>query len=959
MTNKKQFKAVLALSFLCATALGTAILSSNSISAGLKGIQNRSLALNPKQAENSSDVFANAVELGRDELTVDVVSLTSTPASKSATLVFNSSRLAGYGTAEKNSYTIIDDDDYSGSLSNPSLSNQNYPNFNGYIIEMDKKVSYNESVKEGEITVKYKTLVIPSTLTYATSFKVTNSKIIKDAFIFAQVKNKETGIVGVDPAEFADLSVNKIVIPKGLTIESKAIQNVPSNLKIFCEDSAKPATWADDWCDAKAEQITWNYTYSERDEKYRNRQIGTEVKYYGALINAASNADISLYSVVDDVNWNNDFDNPVRTSYGLTKPYKLNSYINLIEDVPANKNLYIPEVMSYGADNSLNLINSTIAKNALVFPKLAKDEVYTGNIEKIYIPSGIETIESGAFKNVPNNVEFYCEATERPIGWSLNWCDLEGTALVEKVHWGSAISQINKTTKVATTDRQFRLGNEATQYILGYKYTQQDTYVCEHCFTTYTKEEAEANNFKCPLPECEGKALTLMKDNTPEANLPIIVRYEVVKADGSRRTVDYEMPLLSEEATSTSQSYFDSVKTSNLSRSFDILLDEGETLDQNSFKVGNIFKSAVKKVEFKKVETKTTKDEEGKEIITKELVTATKNCFYPDEKVNFFAKTQKSFKEEVDISRVITYKYDGTTTFGNYINVRMLVNKTLKPYSYWYDAIGTNTFDMFIENGDYSIRYAFYNISNAHYRITYYSETAGAVVQTVLPIKTPNSVIILEKNKDNNVAFLLDTKSIYYTDANNNNIYDFEVENLKQLELLGLRINIHLWNNSENIIVGRSNVAINFGAIDIMPKSEKVANTFNINTFVIIFTCIYVVIFAGASVGLYFYFKNKYKNDEFRRMNTKHYIKNSALGLVGSLVVALAVVFIILRLTVFKNAISVHNPIDAFIVVPGVISIIIIGYFIKFVITKVKASRTRKKNKKLKLDQDTVDDGTH
>ena len=94
-------------------------------------------------------------------------------------------------------------------------------------------------------------------------------------------------------------------------------------------------------------------------------------------------------------------------------------------------------------------------------------------------------------------------------------------------------------------------------------------------------------------------------------------------------------------------------------------------------------------------------------------------------------------------------------------------------------------------------------------------------------------------------------------------------------------------------------------------------------------------------------------------MKPKQYFKTSILGYVGSLIIALTVVFIVFRVGRFSNSVAAHNPLDVFIVIPGVVSIVVIGYFIKFVVTKVKANKSRKQIRKLKLNEVTKEDGTN
>jgi NADH:ubiquinone oxidoreductase subunit 5 (subunit L)/multisubunit Na+/H+ antiporter MnhA subunit len=158
--------------------------------------------------------------------------------------------------------------------------------------------------------------------------------------------------------------------------------------------------------------------------------------------------------------------------------------------------------------------------------------------------------------------------------------------------------------------------------------------------------------------------------------------------------------------------------------------------------------------------------------------------------------------------------------------------------------------------------------------------------------------------------------------------------------------------------VARSGVITRFGYHSIMPYSEK-ASLFDINTFLIILGIAYVVAFVGTTIALYFYLKNKYKNDEFRRMKNRPFFTKAVLFLLGSMVVLFDIVFIVLRGTAFNNAIVVYNPADAYIIVLSVLSVLIIGYFIKFMVGVVKANKERAKVIKLKLNEDVDDDGTN
>lgn len=186
----------------------------------------------------------------------------------------------------------------------------------------------------------------------------------------------------------------------------------------------------------------------------------------------------------------------------------------------------------------------------------------------------------------------------------------------------------------------------------------------------------------------------------------------------------------------------------------------------------------------------------------------------------------------------------------------------------------------------------------------------------------------------------------------------FSATTIRQLSLVSFYITIDLFNNSSSSVVARSSYTARFGYVMVMPYSDT-ASVFDINTMLIILSIIYLIVYAIATVILFFYLKNKYKNDEFRRMKPKSYFTKSILGLVGSIIVILCITFIILRATSFNNAIVVYNPLDPFIIVFAVLSILIVGYFIKYLAVTYKANQDRKRNIKLHLSEDVEDDGTN
>lgn len=884
----------------------------------------KSNAENPHFSTNNAangDSF-NTAEIGRDELTVDLSSCTSAEDSKSITVTFATTRLTGWGNSKRNIYLVIDDPDYSGVPTNPSISGKTKPTFNGYTIFMDNintaSITYTDKETKEKHTLN--DFIVPTKMTYGDGFTIANNSIIKDAFVY------ETG---KKPA------FDYLVIPKGITsIAAGAFVNIPDEITIRCEDESKPAGWEDGWCDAA--NIEWGYTLV--DESITGKKVGNETdyisqstganeKFFGKLANNATEETETIYAIVDSPNWTGDFDNPLRSIKGLVKPYHLNAYINEIVDSPSNPNVVIPTTMKYGEDLILDIKN--VSSGVIKF-NYDSEKQYTGSIESITLPSSLENLPAGVFSKVPESVKIKCESTSQPGDWSSSWYNPTST---NPIQWNTSIPEEKKNISITDVSRQVRLSNEAETYIIGYKYTKSAKYFCEHC-KEYVKE-SDLIDGKCP--KCHG-SVTELPDLTPEYNLPVTVTYQIKNSQGATRDIVEELPLSSEEETSTSTSYFDSVKSSPVDKSFDILLDEGEQIVENSFKVYNIFKAKTVKVF-------------GKTVENGQIVEKYVSFMVPDTELEYTATALKRYRQETDIREVIDYSFSGVSTFNNFTKVSMNVDKVFP--SYWYKGVSPDivkTNQEFIDSGAYSIRYAFYNLGSSFYRITYYSPSANDEVNCVMPIKTTNGVIVLEKDKGNDISFLIEDKTVFYKNDEGKAVYDFKPENLKQFEIISLTINIHLWNNAKNIKVGRTDLSIHFGAVNVLPYSPNGVSIYKVNDALIISIAIYTAVFAALAVGLFFLLKNKFKNDEFRRVKPKKYLKSAILGYLGSAVVFLTIMFIIFRTTVFSNSIATHNPIDAFIVVPGVISIVIIGYFIKFIVTKVKASKQRKRNAKLHLD---------
>ena len=84
-------------------------------------------------------------------------------------------------------YIVIDDPDYSGSESQPSLSDRTNPQFNGYTIEMSNAATFTLDYTVGETRVKITEFVIPS-YSNITTLRLENvSSVINERAILSSI----------------------------------------------------------------------------------------------------------------------------------------------------------------------------------------------------------------------------------------------------------------------------------------------------------------------------------------------------------------------------------------------------------------------------------------------------------------------------------------------------------------------------------------------------------------------------------------------------------------------------------------------------------------------------------------------------------------------------------------------------------------------------------------------------
>ena len=401
---------------------------------------------------------------------------------------------------------------------------------------------------------------------------------------------------------------------------------------------------------------------------------------------------------------------------------------------------------------------------------------------------------------------------------------------------------------------------------------------------------------------------------------PLVMSY---KLQGSNEVKYFEF---SKSTTSSIGSNYDAVGyrlygfSNNLNCDLSLDLSEGGEVDFDSIIIHNIFTAKQETIDGKKT-------------------------WVPDTDQRFFSSPAKGYSETLNVTDLIKYQFKGISTFGGYTSIDLTVDQAGNAV---YEKLKSSFYKQYEENikaGKMYIRYRFTSLNSSKFDVIY--GDGASQTEKIVPISTPVNQHILSSVKGNFVSFLF----------KNSDVGDgFSAKTVRQLSFVTFYITLDLFDKT-NGVVARSTLSSRFGYFMVMPYQTN-AEIFDINLMLIIMSAGYAVVYIALAVAAYFYFKNKYKNDEFRRVKPKSFWLKAILGLFGSLIVILCITFIIIRGTAFNNAVVVYNPVDAYIIISAVASVLIVGYFIKYVVAMTKANNDRKRNIKLKLNEDVDEDGT-
>ena len=568
---------------------------------------------------------------------------------------------------------------------------------------------------------------------------------------------------------------------------------------------------------------------------------------------------------------------------------------NIIENQNA---ILLPEKLRYSkkffanvdtiATDFMNSEDKTYSKDTVndYWFKLSENGT---RVDAIYIPKTILTVETGAFSNVPAEIngetyklDLYFEAKEEEITFQDGW----KTGAVDSIIAHFEYEYPSKKAREVVYSPSAKEFGETKEVILGYKGGVVDDKQIPESLFSY--------------------------------------EYKVKKADGS--VVFRHGSFQVKDANNPYDAISSGSTTFTTSLSLDV--EKGEEFDVDSLWFYNIHPLLTTEVDNEQI-------------------------YYPDVNTTYKLKATKTTKI-YDITKIIDYKFKSISVFGDYTSIHVNIDRVFlgEDKHTFYQELREKDFKTYekqIASGKYIVRYKITNVNNSSLVFEYLNK--DNVLTTVTKnIYSPVPYILINKDKGNDASFLIRDSKI---------ADDFSIDKMRSLRIDNMSITMELYNTDTGTSVSSgTKLTPVFGYIYLMEKSAVGPKTFNVASFLIFSTLIIGLVYCACTVGLYFYLKNKYKNDEFRRMKTKPYVIKSLIGLLGVVVVTVAIETVLFRIFKISCSYAVYNPLDPFIIGFGIAGLIVMGYFIYFLVMFVRNEKKRKEAIRLKLNEDVDDDGT-
>ena len=613
-----------------------------------------------------------------------------------------------------------------------------------------------------------------------------------------------------------------------------------------------------------------------------------------------------------------------------------NAYVSRINGTNTERNgintIVIPYFITYGTWFSLRVTG--FGEN-VIFNDRNTENPYDG-IKTIIIGENIEKIPENALPGAPADLVVKSVFEERPSDWNANFTNAT-------VQYGYQADEVNEKPIFDTTPLKDEQGNILYYDDQGARITAERQYLDENGQVIQeTNEDGDlvdklydgdpvtkpnAYEFKAVNPLSKASDQTFVIGNIDEKrgiNAPLLMQYDVTLASGGKETRVFECPIVSDYG-------YDAVGSESgsyaVTKNVDIRLNEGEEIDDESIRFYNIFAA------------KTVYDSEKFEI-------------YADLEHAYRNVPSVTFANKIHIADFFKISFGSIKQVFGYTAISLKVDLVDGIYQLVKSSTYKN-YESRILAGKYKIRYSFRDFDLASYLIKQGDDQFEVKLSDCVVGGIPGDLDyhIFKQKKNNDLTFIFDNSKVDKK---------LDMAKVSKVELTGFKVSLDLCPTDRGAtqIVTKSGISFRFGYMDLLQKDASKTFRFNGNLFLILYSLVFVALYVGGSVGYYFYAKEKFKNDEFRRINGKAYIKRMAKAFVGAVLIAGAIAFIFLRFFMINPSVIMFNPLDVFVIAFGVTGLISFGYFIKYLVMYVKQVKERRKIMRLKLNEDVEDDGT-
>ena len=285
----------------------------------------------------------------------------------------------------------------------------------------------------------------------------------------------------------------------------------------------------------------------------------------------------------------------------------------------------------------------------------------------------------------------------------------------------------------------------------------------------------------------------------------------------------------------------------------------------------------------------------------------------------------KSLDEFINFSAVRFVRYGGYTQFSVTVTEVDGIYEKINPDVY-NDVINE------LESGVCFIRYRFTSIYESSLRITY-KNNKGETKTAVSKIVSPFSFFNLEKKVDN-VGFLLKNSDV---------ASDFDGHNILNIQFENFYVCLDIYSNhTHNVVNAQATVYTKFGKATLY--NEEPIDTIELNVIFIVIISVFVSLYLIISIALFFIYKRIFRNDEFRRLKPKQFIRKAIVYFIGYAFIVLSATFIVFRWGFLYSTIVVFNPLDALVIITTLGGGISLGLFIKDFVVAIKTTKKRKEN---------------